>query len=603
MSILCKRLAGWWLVLLFSIAGSAAVAESDLRLIDAARTQNWKELRALLKERAVDVNVTQPDGTTALAWTVYWDEVEVVKLLLDYGADPDVANEHGVTPLTISIKNRSPVMVEALLERKADPNTTLWNGETPLLAAARTGSVEIATLLLDHGADVNAREPRRKQTALMWAISFGYPDIAQLLIESGADIEARSKMLDDDDFTPMVLDGYMENVVVTPQGGYAPLMFAARMDDLATARLLLDHGADINIYSQDGSFPLGIAAAEGYEELAMYFLEQGADPNLSDGNGMTALHYAMRDGLKVLHGYGYSDVIRVCGFSDEEARCKPMELMTDMDMAMLNDPFLGLKIVEPKAMDPSEPLPGRNMYELAEALLERGAHPNVEMKYPPPRLRLIPMENSLFNTKGATPFFLAVAALDLKAVGILLEHGADPLIGTKADEQQLNHQTKVDTNFNQILGNATPLMVSVGMGRTSDFSVAEEESALEIAGKLLSMGANVNAASVTGWTPLHAAAFIGANKLIKFLVENGAMLDVTNGCGMTPLDLAKGETALGLLVPAMPRESTTDLLLNLGASSTTPSDPVGQCVLGRAGLDIETEFQKRVRSIQRQLLD
>ena len=238
------------------------------------------------------------------------------------------------------------------------------------------------------------------------------------------------------------------------------------------------------------------------------------------------------------------------------------------------------------------------MYELAETLLAHGADPNAAIKYSPPRLRLVPADNSMFSTTGATPFFLATAALDLSAMEMLLEYEADPLKGTEMNKAILSQQTQIESSDNHIIGNATPLMVAVGMGRTGDFTPAEENMAQQAAKKLLDMGADVNATTATGWTALHAAVYIGANNLVEFLVKNGARVDIQNGCGRSPLHLAKGETSLGLLDSAMFRKSTADLLRSLGAGSAPESAPQGQCVLGRGGLDIETEFQKRIRVIK-----
>ena len=135
-------------------------------------------------------------------------------------------------------------------------------------------------------------------------------------------------------------------------------------------------------------------------------------------------------------------------------------------------------------------------------------------------------------------------------------------------------------------------MVAVGMGwfgcrrcRSHDFTEPAEERALEAAKALLKMGADVNEANATGWTPLHAAAFAGANKLVEFLVENGAKLDVQNGCGQTPLSLAMGRDFRGLLDPFDPHLETAELLRTLGARTTPLSGPVGHCVKGRFNLE------------------
>ena len=72
------------------------------------------------------------------------------------------------------------------------------------MTAALTGKVDAVKVLLAHGAQVNAQEPNKGQTALMWAASEGHTAAAEMLIEFGADIKAKSK------------------------GGFTPLLFAVR---------------------------------------------------------------------------------------------------------------------------------------------------------------------------------------------------------------------------------------------------------------------------------------------------------------------------------------------------------------------------------------
>jgi len=51
---------------------------------DAAQKKDLSALRALV-QRKTDVNVAQPDGTTALHWAVMWNNEEAVTLLLRAG--------------------------------------------------------------------------------------------------------------------------------------------------------------------------------------------------------------------------------------------------------------------------------------------------------------------------------------------------------------------------------------------------------------------------------------------------------------------------------------------------------------------------------------
>jgi ankyrin repeat protein len=556
-----------------SVAGF--VSAQDLRLVDALKSRDREAARSLLAEKA-GVNDRQSDGSTPLHWAAYWEDAEIADLLIRAGANVNAANEYGVTPLSLAVSNRNAALAEKLLAAGANPNAAQWNGETPLMTAAGAGSLDVVNVLLAHQADVNAKEPRRGQTALMWAIAARHPEIARVLIERGADVRARSHQLQADGAPPMILEGYGANIQATPKGGFTPLLFAARVGDLETARLLIAKGADVNEATEEDGSALVIATAAGHEQLALFLLENGANPNAAGANGMTALHLAMRDGVKSFHGIDISNALRLCQ-SGAAARCVTID-----DPAELSNPQYAT--FEPEPPKPEKILPGHNMLGLAKELLARGADPNAQMQTPPPELRL--RRKPVVNLTGATPFLLASAAADLNAMRTLVEARAKPLVGTVISPKEFNKEGHGDDN--QIQGNATPLMAAVGMGRQDDFGREEERRALEAAKILVDLGADVNQATETGWTPLHAAAFLGADTLIEFLASKGANINAKNGCGQTPLSLAEGTDARGLLQRVTPHPKTAQLLRRLGAGSGPATASVGRCVEGRFGLDYAT---------------
>jgi ankyrin repeat protein len=601
-----RCLASWLQVavatLLLCFATNGPQAAGQAAIVLAAKTQDWDQVETLLKTRDADVNATSADGATALAWAAHWDQVPTAKQLLRAKADPNIANDYGVTPLQLAVKNRGLEMVKLLLDRGADPDAGTWSGVTPIMTAAKTGDADVIKALIKADANVNASEPRRGQTGLMWAIAFGYPEAARVLVESGADVDASTVSLQRD-FSPMELEAYTANVSGTEQGGYTPLMFAARNGDIATAKLLLERGADVNADSQSDGPALVLAVAAGHEELAMFLLEAGADPNLGDSGEVTPLHYALRDGMKILHGYNVSAGPQVCNFGGDPTRCKPLGGLSAQERELLADPTSDL-YVEDEEVDPREPLPGRTMHRLVEALLDAGADPNARMKFPPAHLRLARL--SMLNLTGATPFFLAAAAQDVEAMDVMLaREDVNPLITTSINENIFFDQMEVYADDNQILGNASSLMVAVGMGRKSDFSADEEQRAIEAAEELIHLGADVNEATASGWTPLHAAAYIGANKMIEFLVANGAEINVMNACGQTPISLALGTSVAGLLDRTVPQVDTAELILELGAANVSSDKSIGRCVLGRGGLEADVAqnelVQSRVESIIRRL--
>jgi ankyrin repeat protein len=243
----------------------------------------------MLLEQGADVSAAAPDGATALHWASYWDDVETAELLIREGADVNAANDLGATPLWIASLNGSAEMVQGLLEAGADPNATLLSGESPVMTASRTGSPQVVERLLAAGADPNARATRG-QTALMWAASQQHSDAVGVLLEYGADVHIRSETWSQVMAIPP--HSAPENQQNVPHGGNTALTFAARVGDLASARMLVNAGANVDDADARGASVMVLAAHSGFVDLVEFVLDEGADPNMA-GAGFSALHLAI----------------------------------------------------------------------------------------------------------------------------------------------------------------------------------------------------------------------------------------------------------------------------------------------------------------------
>lgn len=100
----------------------------EARLVDAEKNADKAAVQELLAHHA-DVNLTAPDGATALHWAAYWDDVPTAKQLIAAGAVVDAKNRYGVTPLSLACTNGSAAMVDLLLNSKADVNLALPGGK------------------------------------------------------------------------------------------------------------------------------------------------------------------------------------------------------------------------------------------------------------------------------------------------------------------------------------------------------------------------------------------------------------------------------------------------------------------------------------------
>ena len=113
-------------ILLFSLLGPAG----DTRISDAAQNGNLAVIQTLIKEKA-DVNAPQGDGTTALHWAAYREDVPMARSLIQAGADAKARTRLGsVTALHLAATTGNPQLVDLLLKAGAETDAANGNGTT-----------------------------------------------------------------------------------------------------------------------------------------------------------------------------------------------------------------------------------------------------------------------------------------------------------------------------------------------------------------------------------------------------------------------------------------------------------------------------------------
>ena len=233
-------------------------------LMYAARQGSLAATRTLI-EAGAELNLTDPDGTTALALAIINSHFDAAALLAEKGADPNLADTAGMAALYAAVDMNTLGEVYGHPARKVSDELS---------------AVDLMKVLLTHGANPNAQ---LKSATLIRAHTPGEGTLGE---------------------------------------GTTPLMRAAKNGDAAAMRMLVDHGADPSRTQKNGGTALMLAAGLGRGQGAFakdyateaellegvkVLVERGADVNAANNTGQTALHVAVQtsdDIVKYLAGHG-----------------------------------------------------------------------------------------------------------------------------------------------------------------------------------------------------------------------------------------------------------------------------------------------------------
>ncbi len=248
-------------------------------LYHATETRDLTCLKLLLEHGA------RVNGTNALKHMLDWESPEGVRLLLAAGGDPNETNPEGDTALHWAVRRgRSAGVVRQLLDAGADINAVRKDGRNAYALAAFTGNDAVAALLAEHGADTRlgpleafvagqgalpADAPLASYGRLMTHLAeSGNQRAVEALLKAGVPVDARG------------------------DGNQTALHYACWRGNVGLIRLLLDHGAAIDIddtmyhaspagYLHHGATNCG----EGdYAEGARLMINAGATWDTPSGN-------------------------------------------------------------------------------------------------------------------------------------------------------------------------------------------------------------------------------------------------------------------------------------------------------------------------------
>ena len=263
-----------------------------------AMKQEKVELFELFLEAGADIHYPGYDQYlgTALSCAVLIGDVDLVaRLLLEWGADP-----HDPLALREASAVKDDEIFDMILEnhQKRYPKGRKEFGSAALISAIDADDMKRITKLIRKKADCNyLNKYDEKLSALGSAICRNddkRDSLVELFIQEGrADPNGAVRIIYE-----RCLTGFHYDHRITA------LVAAVRKKNISTIRLLIKHGANVNLPLR-GSFkrtPLQAAAEVGSMEIVQLLLDHGADVNAAAAQrgGGTALQFAAAGGYAAL---------------------------------------------------------------------------------------------------------------------------------------------------------------------------------------------------------------------------------------------------------------------------------------------------------------
>ena len=484
-----------------------------------ANSVNVKSVCDVLLENNADVNVVNKNGETPLYRAASAGLLDIVRKMLEvYGGNPNLGS-----PLAVACIMENVELADMLLKHGSDPNQASMslcsNGKLPLHIAATVGNGELVELLLKHGAEIHGAGTKG-DTALHYALKHynkasQYTDkvvalcdvipVIDVLLEHKADVNIANNSGE----TPLFRAAYrgMLDVVrkmLQVYGGNpnkgSPLTAACHTQNVEIAYMMLEHGADPNLFCDVNSkhkLPLLAAADKDSSEVVELLLKYGAEIDVTDSDGNTALHHAIEHCSSQLSGYSHE----VMALSNPTKSVIDILLEKKADVNIPNN-------------DGETPLYRAVYGDLTDVVRTM-------------------LQNYAGNPNKGSPLTAACLTQNVEIVDMLLEHRADPNLASTSRclpllvtavknnselaELLLKHGANIDVTDSE--GNTALHHAIEHCSYQESHKVVDPSSAKSIIDVLLQSKADVNFLNNDGETPLCRAARKGFVDIVRKMLQ------------------------------------------------------------------------------------
>ncbi|KAL4233751.1 hypothetical protein ACF0H5_008431 [Mactra antiquata] len=555
----------------------------NLTLHQCARMGDVKSAKILLSNMGGNIkkkiNMLDEDDLTSLHYAARYNQLNIVKLLVENGASISPRDEEGLTPLHFAARfkreGKKPKVeddeeeegdqnggikpsdtaedlvaqssvIHYLINKGADINERDIYGQTPLHYACMRGNEIACKELLNYPSLTLEAVDKQGMTALHMAASHRQFGIVKMLIEKGVSLRCK----DDENTTPLHAACTEGNVQIVR------LLFraAAKKDGWVTIKEM------VNDKDIDGNTCLSLAVENGHYEVVKLCLEKRADVNVPNNIYMYPLHLGAVNGDLRIVRLLIEHNARIDALNNEQAT--PLHKAAQYNHVQVVEFLVDREAdIERRDDENYTPLLLASVYGKAatvDLLIQKEADVGAVDKNDKTAVFLAAEENQLSaletllkyeTVRGMInvsdrldndPLHIAAMKGYLPVVRTLLKNGAD--MDSKNEEEQ------------------TPLHLAAKFGRTNIVrelvsqdknSVNDEDESsntalhlaalaghAKVADVLIEFGADVAARNVSLWTPLDCAAAKGWMKTAKVLLEADSPIDPMDKAKTTPLHLA-----------------------------------------------------------------